>query len=435
MEESNVALFGCGTVGMGVVKLLLARDAAHTMRIGRRINLRYVVDKRVQEVAAALDLPESVKLTADIDEALQDDSIDIVVELFGGIDAPLTVAKRALEAGKDVVTANKALLATHGSELFRLARGRNRCIAFEASVGGGIPVIQAIRDGLIGSHIRSVHGIVNGTCNYILTRMMEAGMGYEQALAEAQKKGYAEADPRLDVEGGDSAHKLCVLARLAFGSDVKLEDVHCEGIVGIELEDLRYAHVLGYTVKLLAIGIRAEDRIDVRVHPTLLHHWHPIAAVGGVLNAICIAGDRVGEVVLTGQGAGRWPTAGAVIADICQVALGTCRTSFAELSQFGDVPVARLRPFEEVHTRYYIRLSCLDRPGVLAQVAGILGGEKISIASCRQQDVAARGDKHVPVVFMTHRAREGAVRTALGQINRLDCIDGAETRMIRVEDI
>jgi homoserine dehydrogenase len=276
---------------------------------------------------------------------------------------------------------------------------------------------------------------LNGTCNYILSRMSEADLSYEDALQEAQELGYAEADPTLDVEGEDSAHKLAVLARLAFGQDVRLDDVACEGITEVKGEDLQYADSLGYTVKLLAMGIRTNGRLQLRVHPTLLRHEHPLAAIGGAGNAVCVHGDAVGEVVLTGQGAGRWPTASAVVADVCRVGMGTYRTCFGGLTQFGDVERPDIVPFEDVRLRYYFRVSALDRPGVLAQMAGILGEEGISIASCIQQGLPSDEEQHVPVVIMTHEAREGDVQAALQRINELDCIEGSKTCMLRVQDI
>ncbi|MHC4480964.1 MAG: homoserine dehydrogenase [Planctomycetota bacterium] len=434
MAKCNVALYGCGTVGMGVAQMLLAQDALGE-RIGERIRLAYVVDQRLEEVRGALQPPEGLILTDDLDAPLADPEVDVVVELFGGTSVARMLAERAFEAGKDVVTANKALLAEHGQELFRLARRHGRAIAFEASVGGGIPVIAVLRSGLVGDRVESIYGIVNGTCNYVLTRMLERGIPYGQALAEAQEQGYAEADPRLDVDGVDSAHKLAVLARLAFGVDVQLASIPCEGISKVELRDLRYAHALGYTLKLLAIGIRRAGRFELRVHPALLHREHPVAAVGGPYNAVCIHGSHVGEIVLTGRGAGRRPTASAVVADITRIALGTYGAEFAELAQFGQVPEAELVPFGEVRTRYYFRLDCEDRPGVLAQVATVLGEEDISIASVRQQEVAAPGEQVVPVVFMTHRAREAAFQRALERIDRLHVVRAEGTCMLRVEDI
>jgi len=434
-EKCSVALFGCGTVGMGVAQLLLGTRGAVGERVADRLALKYVVDQRVRQVQQELSPPDSVTVTDDLEAPLRDPQVGVVVELFGGVEAARRLIEEALRQGKDVVTANKALLAQEGDSLFRLARRCGRSIAFEASVAGGIPIISALRDDLVANRIESIYGIVNGTCNYILTQMTERGASYEDALKEAQEHGYAEADPTLDVEGHDSAHKLAVLARLAFGVRVNLQDIACEGIARISVKDLHYARSLGYTLKLLAMGIRTPKGIELRVHPALLQKTHPLASVGGAYNAVCVHGDAVGEVVFTGLGAGRWPTASAVVADICRVALGAYRVDFAELRQFGEVPPAPVVPFENVEARYYFRLSCLDQPGVLAQVAGVLGEERISIASCIQQELPAAGQKHVPVVFMTHQAREGAVRKALERINRLECIEGSETRMLRVQDI
>jgi homoserine dehydrogenase len=434
MAECNVALYGCGTVGLGVARILLA-DGALADRLGGRLALRYVVDVRLDEVRAELGPPDSVELTDDLARPLADPDVHVVVELIGGTTAARELVEKALRAGKDVVTANKALLAERGDELFRLARQQGRCVGFEASVGGGIPVVAAIRNGLVGDRIESIYGIVNGTCNYVLTSMLRRGVSYGDALAEAQQRGYAEADPALDVEGLDSAHKLAVLARLAFGVDAELGQIPCEGITGVELRDLQYAHELGYTLKLLAIGIRHGPRLELRVHPALLPCEHPMASVAGVYNAVCVHGSNVGEVVLTGRGAGREPTAGAVVADVARVALGTYPAEFAALAQFGDVPPADLLAAGEVQRRYYFRLDCLDRPGVLARVAGILGEEDISIASVVQQETAAPGEELVPVVFMTHEAREEALLRALERINRLDVVRGETTRMLRVEDI
>ena len=419
---------------MGVAQALLARGALGD-RVGDLITLKYIVDVRLDEIRNTLRPPEGVVLTDGLDGPLNDGSVDVVVELFGGTTAAREVVTRALAAGKDVVTANKALLAECGDELFRLARRHERCIGFEGSVGGGIPIIGALRDGLVGNRIDSIYGIVNGTCNYVLTRMLERDMLYNRALTEAQERGYAEADPRLDVEGLDSAHKLAVLARLAFGANVKLADIPCEGIAHVELSDLRYAQALGYTLKLLAIGIARGERLELRVHPALLHREHPMAGVGGVFNAVCVHASHVGEIVLTGQGAGRMPTTSAVLSDIAAIALGTYRRQFSALRQFGDVPDANVVPFGEIETRYYLRLDCADRPGVLAKVATILGEEGISIASVRQQESSGPGKQMVPVVFMTHRAREGSFRRALDRINELDVVRAERTRFLRVEDI
>ncbi|MCD6416538.1 MAG: homoserine dehydrogenase [Planctomycetes bacterium] len=434
MEPFHIALYGCGTVGMGVARMLLGRGALQE-RLGERIRLKYIVDLRLDEVRDELQPPEGVVLTDDLEAPLRDTEVQAVVELLGGTTIALEVVEKALRAGKDVVTANKALLAQFGDGLYRLARERGRSIAFEAGVAGGIPVVAALRSGLVGDRVESLYGIVNGTCNYVLTQMLERNIPYEEALVEAQREGYAESDPRLDVEGLDSAHKLAVLSRLAFGVNIELDDIPCDGITGIELSDLRYADALGYTVKLLAVGIRREAGLEVRVHPALLRHSHPLSSISGVYNAICVHGDHVGEWVLTGRGAGRRPTASAVVADIVRVALGTYQVQFAQLAQFGAVPAADLAPIGEVRTRYYLRLDCMDRPGVLASVAGILGEEQISLASVRQQETAAREGEFVPVVLMTHKAREVDVQRALERINRLEVIYGARTRMLRVEDV
>ncbi len=430
----GVALCGCGTVGTGVAQVLLSPGALDE-RLAGRVRLLHVVDVRLEETRRALAPLGEVNVTDDLQVVLQDPDVNVVVELIGGTTIARTLVEQALAAGKDVVTANKALLAEHGDGLYRLARRHGRAIAFEASVGGGMPVIAALRTGLVGDRIDSVYGILNGTCNYVLTRMLQDDLPYGKALAEAQERGYAEADPRLDVDGHDTAHKLAVLARVAFGVNVALDDIACEGIAGVDLSDLRFAEDLGYKVKLLAIGIRRSAGLELRVHPALLRHDHPVAGVDGVFNAVCIHGSNVGEVVLTGRGAGRMPTAGAVVADVARIALGGYRAEFAALSQFGDVPDARLVPFGQVETRYYFRLDCADQPGVLAQVSAILGEEGISIASVRQQEGVPPDGGLVPVVFMTHRAQEAAVQRALGRINGLDTVRGERTHMFRVEDI
>jgi len=417
-----------------VAEALVGRGQLHE-RVGDLVALKYIVDGRAEEIRRSIDVPRDVVITDDLRAPMRDPQVNVVVELFGGTTAARSVIEDALNAGKDVVTANKALLAQHGDELLRLARRLGRCIAFEASVGGGIPVIGAIRNGLVPDRIQSIYGVVNGTCNYILTQMLERQVSYAAALAEAQQRGYAEADPRLDVEGLDSAHKLAVLARLAFGVNVRLQDIPCEGITGIDLVDLKYARQMGYVVKLLAVGLRDGKRLELRVHPALVRRDHPIGAVGGVFNAVCINGDRVGQIVLAGQGAGRLPTSSAVVADIVRVALGTYCTEFAAMSQFDEVPEAELVAPGEIRTRYYFRLECADRPGVLARVAGVLGDEAVSIASVRQQELPAPGERTVPVVFMTHRAPFAAVSRALERINRLDVIRGESTRMLRVEDL
>ncbi|MFP4026578.1 MAG: homoserine dehydrogenase [Candidatus Brocadiia bacterium] len=435
MPKTKVALYGCGTIGTGVARILLGEKGGLLRKMTSPIELAYVVDVRAEEIAQEIDFPASVEVTTELDAPLGDPDVGIVVELIGGTDIAARVVEKALRSGKDIVTANKALLAAHGQHLYALAREVGKSIAFEASVAGGIPVVASMRDAMIGDRIQSVYGIVNGTCNYILTQMTDRGVSYGEALLEAQEKGYAEANPELDVEGHDSAHKLGVLARIGFGVEVQDNEIPREGVTNIEPQDLRYARALGYTVKLLAIGIQREEGTELRVHPALLKHNHPLATIGGAYNAVCVHGACAGEIMLTGLGAGRWPTATAVVADVARLALGTYQPCFRDFSQFGDVPEARMIPSNELEMRYYFRLSCHDRPGVLAKVAGILGEHDISIASCMQQDQASHPEHYVPVVFMTHQAKESEMNAALSKINALDSVDGADTRMLRVQDI
>ncbi len=434
MSACNVALFGCGTVGTGVARILLG-DGPLASRLSREVRLKYIVDARVDAIRDELGDPDSVCFTTRIDEVLEDEQVEVAVELFGGTEAARELVLQAVRSGKDVVTANKALLAEHGDEIYRVARENGASIAFEAAVGGGIPIIAALREGFVGDRIDSVYGIVNGTSNYILTRMLGGGISYDEALREAQEKGYAEADPTLDVEGMDSAHKLAVLARIAFGKHVDINDIPCRGVAGMRLQDLIYARALGYAVKLLAVGVRRDGALELAVHPALLRADHPMAAIAGAYNAICVHGSHVGEVVLTGLGAGREPTASAVVGDIARVAMGTYRTTFGSLAQFGQVDDADITPPGELEARYYVRLDCVDRAGVLAQVAGILGEEAISVASVRQQEAPEPTDGLVPVVLMTHRTRDAAVRRARDRISRLEVVRGETICVLKVQDL
>jgi homoserine dehydrogenase len=434
VKTKKIALIGCGTVGGGVAEILLSRRANLDRRLAPLLELAAVVDLEVEALAGALGIPDGVRRETDYEKVLADPAVEIVAELIGGIHPALEIILGALKAGKDVVTANKALLAEHGDEIFRAARAAGRAVAFEASVGGGIPIVAALREAFVGNRIESLYGVVNGTCNYILTRMVEADLSYEAALAEAQAAGYAETPPTLDVEGFDTAHKLAVMARLAFGVRAPLAAIAREGIAGVSLEDIHYARQLGYTLKLLAVGREREDGLELRVGPALLRHTHPLAAIRGAFNAICVNGDAVGQAMLTGLGAGRMPTASAVVADLVSVALGTAGTVFGALSQFGEVPEANLLGPEQIVSRFYVHLLCADRPGVLAQVAGILSRHEISIASCIQQDEEDPSG-FVPVVFMMHEAVEAKMRGALEEINALETVKAEGSRMLRVEDL
>ncbi|NIA21101.1 MAG: homoserine dehydrogenase [Anaerolineaceae bacterium] len=430
MRQVNVAIVGLGTVGSGVARILLQSADELAARAGLRLNLKYVCDT---DLARPRDVEVPPELLTDsLDRVLQDPQVEVVCELVGGTTVARDIVERILRAGKDVVTANKALLAERGMGLLKLARRQKRSIAFEAAVAGGIPLVLAIRDGLVANRITAVTGIVNGTCNYILTGMTEQGLSYQTALAEAQQKGYAEADPTLDVSGGDSAHKLTILSWLAFGAASRFEDVYCEGIEGIDPADINYGMELGYRIKLLAIGRRDDSGgVSLRVHPTLVPKKNPLAHVGGAFNAIMIRGDAVGDTLHYGLGAGQMPTASAVVADLVDTALGRTAITFSQRQLFDETCEHPVRGIEQVTTRYYLRFEVLDRPGVMAAITGALGRHNISIASCLQHEPIDA--THVPLVIMTHQALEGDVRGALAEISALETVRNQPV-LIRVVD-
>jgi len=362
----------------------------------------------------------------------KDPAIDVFVELIGGESG---VAKEAVEAalaaGKHVVTANKALLAQHGQDLFRRAAERRRSISFEAGVCGGIPIIHAIRDGYVAGDITQIVGIVNGTCNYILTQMAREGASYSDALRRAQEQGFAESNPSLDVEGTDSAHKLAILARLAFAEEIDFASIHTEGITRIEPIDIQFGAEMGYVLKLLAIAKQIEDRLELRVHPAFLLRDHPLASVAGVFNAVWIRGEATGDTMHYGRGAGQMPTAAAVVTDLIDVSLGRAAISAAAFRALsGDLPRAVIRDSTAIESRYYLRFSVVDRPGVLSAISGVLGRHAISIASARQPEQSP--DRDVPIVMVTHLARERDTIAALHQIDSLDVVK-RRTQLIRIE--
>ncbi len=426
----NIGLAGLGTVGAGVFKHL----AQNRVLLKERLGVEFVVSKiavRDPDKARPVAVPASL-LTQSWEELVEDPDVRIVVELMGGTEAPLRLILQAIRAGIIVVTGNKALLAEHGPEIFAAATEQRVPVFFEAAVAGGIPIIKTIREAFIGNHIRSMHGIINGTSNYILTRMTEVGMSYGDALREAQEQGYAEADPALDVNGWDAAHKAIILASLAYGFWVSTERIHVEGIEQVTAEDIRFADGLGYRIKLLAI-IKADDRgeIEVRVHPTLIPKTHVLASVGGVFNAIAVNGDVVGETLFYGRGAGQDPTASAVISDLAEaaMALETPRASY------GFTPhglYGACKPIGEIVSQFYLRLAVDDRPGVLAQVAGILGENGIGISSVFQPE--AHADEDVSLVLMIHDATSAQMDVALARIGQLACVK-APPRLIRVETL
>ncbi len=431
MKTFNVGLIGMGTVGTGVAKILLEKDSPLLEKLDCVPVLKGVADAN-PDVKKKLNLPPEVLFTNDAKSLINNPDIQVVVELIGGLHPAKEIITESLEKGKDVVTANKMLLALHGTELFSKARQCGKSISFEASVGGGIPIIAALRDGFIANRIESILGIVNGTTNYILTKMTKENVKYHDALAEAQKMGYAEKDPTMDVDGIDSSHKLAILAKIGFGVDFDYKHIYCEGIGAVDLSDVWYAHELGYTLKLLAIAKKTNGCIELRVHPTLLLHDHPLSSVNGVFNAICIRGSAVGETMLYGRGAGQMPTASAVVADLVDVALGRAGITFHAMKPFsGTCERAPITDIHRIKTRYYLRFSVVDKPGVLAKICGILGNNDISIASVIQHK--AKESSNVPLVMMTHLAEEGNLQKSLAEIKRLDVIKD-HTRLLRVEE-
>jgi len=430
VNDFGIGVLGFGTVGAGVVQGLQDNGDLIASRLGVRPVLRAIAD---------LDLTtdrgvhvDSDLLTTDAEAVIDDPAINVIVELVGGTSIARDFTIRALEAGKPVVTANKALLAKHGEELFALAESRSTEIYFGASVGGGIPIIRALREGLIANHVHSIHGILNGTCNYILTRMEEDGIAFDTVLAEAQDKGFAEADPALDIDGMDTAHKAVILGRLAYGLHASLDDITIEGIRGLSERDIKLASGLGYRIKLLAIVKKVESEIEVRVHPAMVPLDHVIASIRGVFNAVLVDGDMTGDTLYYGKGAGREPTASTVIGDIGDI-MKNLQTGSARRfppASNGVGSVSLMSP-GDVRTRYYLRLSLLDKPGTFSQVAATLGDHGISIASVLQQETHA-GD-YVPVVVVTHEAVESDCDAAIRSIVQLDVVRDRPVR-IRIEE-
>lgn len=432
ISRVGVGVIGFGTVGTGVAKILLDNATLIRRRVGVPIELVRIADLDVTR-DRGIALPPGV-LTNDVKEVLNDPDIHIVVELIGGYDFAKRLILDAIAAGKEVVTANKALLALHGEEIFAAASRRGVDVGFEASVGGGIPVIQAVKEGLAANAIQSIYGIINGTSNYILSRMTNEGKGFDETLVEAQRAGYAEADPTFDIEGTDSAHKLAILANLAFGTPINFKELYTEGITHVTKHDIAYARELGYTIKLLGIAKLVEGDVEARVHPTMLPGDSPLAKIEGVYNAIQLVGDAVGDVVLVGRGAGELAAGSAVVSDIIASARNLLKGGAGRVPPASFQPderrPLRMRPMEEIRSLYYLRFMVIDRPGVLAQIAGELGRCGISISSMLQK--GRREGQTVPIVIKTHMARERDVQTALREINRMAFMSEPAT-LIRVE--
>ena len=429
----RVGLLGLGTVGAGTVNVLSRNQTEITRRAGCDIQ---IVRASARDLTKKRDCSvEGIALSTDPFEVVEDADVQVVVELIGGTDIALELVTRAVDNGKHVVTANKALIAANGNTLFEAAHKKGVMVAFEAAVAGGIPIIKAIREGLSGNQIEWLAGIINGTGNFILTEMWEKGRNFDDVLAEAQALGYAEADPTFDVEGIDAAHKLSILAAVAFGNPLQFDEVFTEGISGITADDIGYASELGYRVKHLGIARRGETGVELRVHPTLIPEGRLLANVNGVHNAVLVQGDAVGATLYYGAGAGAEPTASAVVADLVDVvrSMTTSPESRVPYLAFqpeaiSDLPVI---PMTEVETAYYLRMLATDRPGVLAEVASILAGSGISIEAVVQKEPPP-GVSLVHLIMLTHKVREGRMNEAIAQIESLETISGDVTR-IRVE--
>jgi homoserine dehydrogenase len=418
----GIALIGCGTVGGGVARLLLEQADRLAARAGRRLLLRRVV-VRDPSKQRPVSLPPEL-LTTNFQKVLTDPDIHIAVEVVGGVDWARRAVLDLLAAGKNVVTANKALLAQHGEEVFNAARRHDRAIAFEASVAGGIPIIAALSQGLAANQVLALQGILNGTSNFILTGMSDCGQSYAQALAGAQERGYAEADPTLDVDGTDAAQKLAILAQIAFGVTVPVAAIERRGIANVQEMDIRYAGELGYTIKLLAEAWLHESQLALHVSPVLLRHQAPLAQVRGAYNAIQVVGDAVGDTLYYGQGAGQMPTASAVAADLIDLAVGRAQRTFQTLRLWSGADSSiTLRPATTVRSRFYLRMQVEDRPGVLADIARVLADHAISISSVIQHE-APEGHEGTKVILivMTHTALSGHFQAAVGDIDRLECV-------------
>lgn len=433
MEPVKVGLLGLGTVGGGTATVLTRNAEEIARRAGRGIVIDYAAALDTSR-AAELGLT-NVRLTNNVMDVVQDPSIDIIVELIGGYTVARDMVMRAIENGKHVVTANKALIALHGNEIFAAAQAKGVMIAFEAAVAGGIPVIKALREGLAANRIEWLSGIINGTSNFILTEMRDHARSFDDVLAEAQKLGYAEADPTFDVGGIDAAHKLTILSSIAFGIPLQFNKTYIEGITKVTAEDVTYAAKLGYRIKHLGVARRTDKGIEQRVHPTLIPERRLIANVDGVMNAVLVKGDAVGPTLFYGAGAGSEPTASAVVADIIDV-VRTMTTDPThrvphlafQAGQLVDTPIL---PIDEVETSFYLRMRAEDRPGVLAEVTKILGDRQISIEAFLQQEPKAN-EKQVTIIMLTHKVREGNMNEALKAIEQLDSICGEVTR-IRME--
>ncbi len=433
MKEIHIGLLGCGTVGTGVAKILLGRSDLIESRVGARLTLKRVADIDT-ETDRGIRFDPGVFIN-DAWQVVDDPGIDIILEMVGGKTLAKDLMLRAIDNGKHVVTANKALLADHGNEILGAATRKGVEVAYEASVGGCMPIIKTVRESLVGNRISAMTGILNGTCNYILSRITDEGIPFETALAQAQAEGFAEADPSLDVDGFDAAHKLAILNALAYGMAINLDDITIEGISTITPMDITFARQFGYKIKLLAISKHRGDAVEARVPPTMIPFSNPLSNVNANLNAVTVTGDAVDDIMLYGYGAGMLPTASAVVGDVADIARNLLSGATGRIPLFSYQPdriqQIPVMPLDEITMNYYIRFAAMDRPGVLSKISGILGKRDISIKSVQQKGRQSEGT--VPIVMMTHEAREADVKAALSEIAALDIV-GDSPVLIRIED-
>ncbi len=425
----NIGIIGFGIVGSGTAKILIQNKHILSERLGFDLNLKRIADLDITR-DRGIKIPDGV-LTTDANAIMEAPDIHIVVELMGGIRPAKDFILKSIQNGKHVVTANKALLATEGSDIFKAALQHGVEVGFEASVAGTIPIIKVIRESLVANRINAIYGIINGTCNFILSKMTEENVEFADALKEAQKLGYAEADPTLDIEGFDSAHKLTILASLAYGIPLSYNAIHIEGITKISAQDISFSSELGYKVKLLAIAKESDGEVELRVHPTMIPSEYLIAKVDGPFNAVYVDGDASGSTLYYGRGAGSVPTGSAVVGDIADIGRNIRKNATGRVPAFAQLSSEkRIKKIEDINSRYYFRFSALDKPGVLSKISGILGNYNISIASVIQKGRMV--GEAVPLVVLTHEAKEKDVKQALHEIDQLPVVMG-QTMLIRVE--
>jgi len=433
MKKINIGLLGCGTVGTGVAKILIENKQLLESRVGASLILKNVADIDIKKDRGVVF--DKGVLVTDAYKVVDDPEIDIIVEMIGGEGIAKELILKAISNKKQIVTANKALLAAHGNLIFKAAYTQGVDLGFEASVGGCMPVIKSIRESLVGDRITSMSGILNGTCNYILSKSTNEGIAFKDALAEAQANGFAEADPTLDVEGIDTAHKLAILTSLAYGMEINFNDIFIEGISKITPIDIEFADQFGFKIKLLAISKNRKQGVEARVHPVMIPADNPLSNVNGSLNAITISGEAVGNIMLYGFGAGMMPTASAVVGDIVDIARnllsGATQRIPLQSCQTENIKKIPVMPIDDISTNYYFRFSVVDSPGVLSKISGILGNHGISIKSVHQKGRKSTGS--VPIVILTHLAKEFDVKTALSEIESLDIVRDKPV-LIRVEE-